>query len=77
MFNTNITWERGLVKMDTTISIYHRPNDVDLSDICDMVKEYCNEVEKLEEKLAEAESRVEELESDIETLQERIKELEG
>lgn len=62
--------------MKTTIDIYHRSNQADLSDIGDMIKEYCNEVEKLEEKLTEAESRIVELESENKELQEKIEELE-
>lgn len=42
--------------MDTQISIYNRPGNVDLKDISSMVDDYVLEVEKLEERVKELES---------------------
>ena len=52
--------------MKTAIDISRYSADVDLSDIGDMVKKYCNEVERLEE-------RIEELETENAELKERLK----
>lgn len=53
--------------MDTTISIRNRSSIVDLSDIGDMIKDFCDEVEKLEDELVKAKARIEELEKELDS----------
>ena len=56
--------------MRTTIDASHYSADIDLSDIGNMIKRYCNEVERLEE-------RVDTLEQENKELQQCIDEYEG
>ena len=60
--------------MKTTIDTHCYPSNVDLSDIGNMVKQYCNEVERLEEQLDEKDNRIEELEMENRILKERLEE---
>jgi predicted RNase H-like nuclease (RuvC/YqgF family) len=55
--------------MKTAIDISHYSAEVDLSDLAQMIKRYCNEVERLEE-------RIEELERDNAELKGKIEEFE-
>lgn len=62
--------------MKTTVSTYHHAYDVDLNDLASMIKEYADEVTKLEEQLESANERIKELEDASAELTEQIEELE-
>lgn len=57
--------DKGMVEVKTIIDASHYSADIDLNDIGNMIKRYCNEVERLEEQLEEAKSTIEELEKAI------------
>lgn len=63
--------------MKTVIDISHHSADVDLSDIGDMIKKYCNKVEQLEEELGTAKEHVKVLERINKELEQAIDEYEG
>ena len=58
--------DKGMVEVRTTIDASHYSADIDLSDIGNMIKRYCNKVERLEE-------YIEELEIENVVLKERLK----
>ena len=51
--------------MKTTIPAHHLASSIDLSDIGDLIKEFCNKVNELEEQLEEKDKQLEELEEQI------------
>jgi predicted RNase H-like nuclease (RuvC/YqgF family) len=52
--------------MKTVIDTHHHSSFIDLSDIGDMVKKFCNEVERLEERIEELGRENSELKGKIE-----------
>ena len=66
------TVDKGVVEVRTTIDASHYSADIDLSDIGDMIKRYCNEVERLEERIDNKDNRIVELEQEVYLLKRKL-----
>ena len=64
--------DKGVVEVRTTIDASHYSADIDLSDIGDMIKRYCNEVERLEERIDNKDNRIVELEQEVYLLKRKL-----
>ena len=58
--------DKGVVEVRTIIDVSHYSADIDLSDIGNMIKRYCNEVDRLEEQIEELKRENSELKWKIE-----------
>jgi len=66
-----------VVEVRTIIDASHYSADIDLNDIGNMIKRYCNEVERLEEELDRAKENIKTLERINGELEQCIDEMEG